>query len=356
MTSIFIYCNLLAENTMKRTLVLTLSLLVLSNTLTFAKDDPSPQIPPTLIQTTSVIAKTFQDSFQATGSLAASQGIVVTPEIPGRITQIYFQSGQSVKKGDPLIQIYDAIIKAQLDKAEADLKLKKVNYQRYLKLYQKHYFERAGLDQMASELDSSRADVAQLEATLSQTLIRAPFGGQLGLRQVSIGDYVAPGTTLVNLQAVDPIDVNFSIPETYLNRVKIGDQVSIQPEANPGKSYQGAINAFNSLIDSTTRTLDARATIPNPNHTLIPGSFAEVTISFGSSNPVLLIPQTAVSYSTENNYVYRVINNKAVKTTVALGKKLDHDWVIVTSGLKMGDQIVVGGQMKLQDGAPVQVS
>ncbi|MBN1684063.1 MAG: efflux RND transporter periplasmic adaptor subunit [Gammaproteobacteria bacterium] len=340
---------------MKKILAIIL-IFLLHVSIVFAKSEKSqgmPQMPPTAVQVAPVKMAKFQNSFQATGSLAASQGITVTPEISGRITKIYFKSGQSAKKDDPLVQIYDGIIKAQLDKAKADLKLKKANYERYLKLYQEHFFEKAGLDQMEAELDGAKADVAQLEATLSQTLIRAPFDGQLGLRQISVGDYVAPGTKIVNLQAVDPIDVNFSIPETYLHAVKIGNKISIKSQTDPNKSYFGKIDAFNALIDSTTRTLDARATIPNPDYTLIPGSFAEVTVYFGDQNPVTLIPQTAILYSTAGNYVYRFVNNKAVKTMITLGQKLENNEVIIHSGLNVGDQVIVGGQMKLQDGAPV---
>lgn len=339
----------------KKLVFLTISLAVLvSPYSSYAKKKPTEmQLPPAVVNMTAVTATQWQNSIEATGSLSAFNGIMVKAEIDGRITKILFKSGQFAKNGQPLIQIYPDIIRAELQQAQAQLNLNELDYQRALKLYQKHFVSSSDLDKARATMTSSQAQVNQFKAQLSQTLIRAPFDGKLGLRQVSLGDYVTAGTGIVNLEALDPIRVDFSVPEIYVSQLKVGQSVSVRSRSFPTETFKGKIYAINSVIDPNTRSLDVRASIPNNQHKLLPGAFVEVTPMLGNPQSVLVVPQTAIVYSADENFVYKVINQKAVKTKVTLGLKLDDNLIIITSGLKTGDQVVSGGQVKIQDGASV---
>ncbi len=318
-----------------------------------SKHPAMKQMPPAVVSIAKVKEMNWQPSTKATGSLAAFNGIMVKSETSGRVTKIYFKSGEFVQKGEPLIQIYPDIIKAELQKAQAQLKLSQLDYQRSLKLYEKRFVSTADLDKARTGVSSNEAQTAQLQAELNQALIKAPFSGQLGLRQVSVGDFLTPGSEIVNLEQLDPIRVDFSIPEIYLSQLKVGQTVSVISRAYPNDKFVGKIYAVNSVIDPGSRSLDTRASISNSEYKLLPGAFVEVNVLFGSAEQVLVVPQTAIVYSPNKNYVYKVVSNKAVETPVKLGKKLPNNLLIITSGLKANDQVVSGGQIKIQNGASV---
>lgn len=310
------------------------------------------QMPPTVVETAQAQSKIWQDSISSTGTISAYNGIKLSSEIPGRITEIYFKSGQLVEQGAPLIQIYSDVIKAQFEKAQAQLKLSKLEYERDLKLYQKKFVSKEELDKLKANLDSATAEVNLQNAQLKQYLLTAPFSGKLGLRKVSLGDYVNPGEDLVSLQSVDPMLVNFSVPQIYQGEIQIGDQVTITSDALP-KAYNGNISAIDSIVDPNTRMIGIQATIVNHDNLLVPGTFVEAQIKIKQAYPVIVIPTTALVYSTNNNYVFRLINHKAVKTNVTLGKMLKNNQIIITQGLHDGDTIIIGGQVKLFDGSAV---
>ena len=310
---------------------------------------------PTKVQVVKAENSVWQDSIKLTGTLADIKGFTISPEISGRITKIFFKSGQYIKQGAPIIQIFPDIIKADLAKTQAQLRLSEVNYERYLQLYKKRFYDKAELDKAKAILEGDKADVAKLKAQLGQTLIRAPFDGKLGLRQISVGEYVTAGQGIVNLEAIDPIRVDFSVPEVYLDKLHIGDKVKVFSYAYPNDNYEGKVYAFNSVIDAKTRSLDMRASLPNLEHKLIPGSFVEITLFVGEPQQVIIIPQTAIVYSPSGNYVYRTLNGKAVKTKVVLGRKLTDNKNIVIKGLKSGESIIDGGQLKIHDGSDITV-
>ncbi|KPJ67513.1 MAG: hypothetical protein AMJ43_04495 [Coxiella sp. DG_40] len=310
------------------------------------------QMPPTVVETVKAQSKIWQDSISSTGTISALNGIKLSSEIPGRITKIYFKSGQFVEQGAPLIQIYPDVIKAQFEKAQAQLKLSKLEYERDLKLYKKKFVSKEELDKLKANLDSATAEVNLQSAQLKQYLLTAPFSGKLGLRKVSLGDYVNPGEDLVSLQSVDPMLIDFSVPQIYQGEIQIGDQVTITSDALP-KVYNGKISAIDSIIDPNTRMIGIQATIPNQDNVLVPGTFVEVQIQIKQAEPAIVIPTTALVYSTAGNYVFRLIDNKAVKTNVTLGKMLKNNQIIVTQGLHDGDTVIIGGQVKLFDGSPV---
>lgn len=319
----------------------------------FAAKKSSDGPPPAFVAVTNPVKTTWQDSIAMTGSLASFNGITVKAEAAGRITHIYFSSGQMVKKGDLIIEIFPDIIKAQLKQAEAQLALSKTNYKRFAELLKKGFVTQAEFDSATATLESNQAIVDQFKAQLSQTLIKAPFSGKIGLKLISLGDYVNIGQNIVQLEALDPIEVDFSVPEIYMSQIKVGTKVSLKISAYPKETFDGAIYAINASVDASTRTLDVRASIPNPDSKLLPGTFAEVSMSLGDPITVLTIPQTTIVYDPQGNYVYRVINNHAVKTVITLGKKIADNQIIIPQGLSPNDVVITEGQIKIGDGAPV---
>lgn len=308
---------------------------------------------PVVVEASEIKLTTDADQTSAIGTLISIPGITVKPEISGRITKISFKSGDFVQKGDVLIEINPDIVKAKLDEAIAKLRLNKLNYSRAFKLYQTHDISKSDFDQAQANYYAAKAQVESAQATLQQSTIVAPFAGRLGLSQVTVGDYVNSGQNIVNLQTIDPLKVDFSIPETYQNKVAIGQQVSLRTEAYPQIIFTGNVEAFESLINQNNRTLNVRANVPNKDGKLIPGGFVEVTLKF-SEQKLIMIPQTAIVYAPDGNYVFKIVANTAEKTPVTLGEKNNNN-VVVKTGLKVGDVVVTAGQIKLYQGAKVVI-
>lgn len=206
------------------------------------------------------------------------------------------------------------------------------------------------IKQPQRKVNQAKAD--NLQAQEKQTLIKAPFDGNIGIAHVSVGSYLTPGQPIADFQALDPILVNFDIPEASALQLRIGNKIQLTSPAAKGV-YQGKITAFNSKLDIDTRTLEIQGEIGNTQHQLLPGMFVTVTAFIGTPQPVFIIPQTAVSYSDKGDYVYRIVKNKAVNTPITLGEKLSNNQVIITQGLNAKDSVIIGGQVKLQDGAAV---
>lgn len=314
-----------------------------------------PAMPPSLVDATTVKEQVWQDTIKTTGSLSAVNGVTLAPEVSGVVTKIYFQSGQMVKKGDLLIQLNAVQTEADLAKAQAQLQLNELQYRRLAQLYQKNFVGTAELDKAKADLAIARATVKQVQAKLQQLNIIAPFSGKLGLCKISVGDYVTAGEDLVNLQQLDQLKINFSIAGTYATEVKVGDQVEVMLD-NSNKLYRGKIAAIDSKIDPATRNLDLEALIQNKDNKLLPGAFIEVTLHLGKPHLTKIIPQTAIEYSPTGAYVYLIVDKKAKKTKIKLGKKLSNNQVIVTDGLKAGDVVVTAGQIKLHEGSAVMVN
>lgn len=309
---------------------------------------------PVNVETVTVQLVSHPDQISATGTLISIPGIIVKPEISGRVTKIYFKSGEVVSTSTPLIEINPEIIKAQLAEAEAALNLNRLNFSRSTALYKTHDIAKSDFDQAKANYDGAQAKVASVLAQLQQTTVVAPFAGKLGLSQVNVGDYINVGQSIVNLQTLDPLKVDFSIPELYQNRVAIGQTVLLHTDSNPGKTFSGQVEAVESLINQNNRTLNVRANIPNKNGELIPGGFAEVTLRFAEER-LIMVPQTAIVYSLGGNYVFKVVANQAEKVMVTLGSK-DSNNVVIQSGLKVGELIITSGQTKIYPGSPVLVN
>ena len=317
------------------------------------KDSSQPQMPPTAVTVAKAKQEQWYNQVKATGTMSAFQGVMVEAEVSGRVTNIYFDEGTEVKQGDPLVQIYPDILEAQLQRNEAALKLAMLDYERGVELYKKRAISRQDLDTLTSSLQQNEANVAQTQAQLAQHNITAPFSGLLGLNLIDLGSQVAPGQSIVQLQQVDPIRVQFTVPEVYLDELSMGQDVTIKPGYG-NKTYTGSVYALDSGVNPNNRSLGIRARIPNQGRELIPGTFAEVTLFAGKKHTVITVPQTSITYSSQGIYVYQVEDNKAVRTTVTIGLRKG-DEVEVTSGLDVGDVVVTAGQIKLTNNAPVVI-
>jgi membrane fusion protein (multidrug efflux system) len=296
------------------------------------------------------------DQLTATGNLIAIPGIVVKSEIAGRITNIYFNAGGKVKAGTSLIEIYPDIVKAQLAQAQAELKLAELNFARMAKLQKTHTISDADCDKAQSALESSKGKVEQYQANLDQTIVRAPFDGHLGVSLVSLGQHITIGQDIVSLQSLVPIYVDFTVPEIYASKIAVGQKVNIRSDIYPKEIFGGTVCVIDPLVNKNTRSLTVRAVIANKEEKLLPGAFADVTLFTGSQKQIIKIPQTAVVHDPNENYVYKVVAGKAVKTVITTGQNDAQD-VVILSGLQVDDIIITQGQMKIhKDGEPVVIS
>lgn len=334
-----------------------LIMMILMTRIALADSPPPPKIPPTAVVV--IIAKPilWESTLKETGTLVAEHGLVVKSEVAGRISKLFFKSGQTIHANDPLVQLNPDVLEAQLKQNEAELHLDELAFERNKGLAEKKVVSVADYDQVLANYQSAQAKVAGVEAELNQLLIRAPFAGKLGLQQINIGDYVDAGTPIVNLQSVDPIYVDFSVAEINMDQIKLGQLVTVQVTAYPSQKVSGHVIAMESLINPDTRTLMVRAILPNSKGNLIPGAFVEVQLSGSQRQRVIAVPETALLNTAAGpmTAVYVVKNNQAVLTKVTLIKQRRND-VLVNSGLKAGDQIVIFGQMKLQNHTPVTVT
>jgi membrane fusion protein, multidrug efflux system len=315
----------------------------------------SQKTPPVFVETITAQTSSHQDQISTTGSLIAIPGIVVKPEISGRITKIYFKSGDNVLDGAPLIDINTDLIKAQLADVQAQAQLARLQFKRFTELYKTHDVSKSDFDKAQATYSSASAKVENMQAQLRQANIVAPFAGKLGLSQVNIGDYANVGQSIVNLQSLDPLRIDFSIPEAYLSKVAVGQTVLLQTDAYPKETFTGKVEAIESLVNQNNRSLNIRAGVPNKDKKLLPGTFAEVTLQLALEQKLITIPQTAIVYDLEGNYVFKVVDGFAVKATVTLGA-MDSNNIIIQSGIKDGDVIVTAGQLKIQDGSPLVIS
>lgn len=315
-----------------------------------------PKIPPSPVEIAKATMQNWQDKISTTGTISAIKGVTISSEVSGRVTKIYFKSGSDVKKGDPLIQIYPDILEAQLKNDQAALTLAQVNYDRAAALYQKKVASKEQLDQYTAQLQQAQANVNQTKANLVQHNIVAPFSGRIGLKTVDVGDWVNVGDQLVSLQQMNPLRIDFYVPDRYIGQLAMGDKVDVMPSSTPDSTvYVGQVYAFNSIVASDTRTFSMWAKIPNPDENLIPGTYVNIDIYTGKPRAVLTVPQTAALYSPQGDYIFKVVDNKAVKTTVVFGMR-QHNWIEVKSGLVAGDVVITAGQLKVFDGAQVQIA
>lgn len=299
-------------------------------------------------------AQDWQTRIQASGTLNAIQGVMLKSEVAGNVTKIYFHSGDAVKAGDVLLEINPGVLKANLVAAQATADLNSGDYDRATALFKRGALSKQDLDTALANKASALANLQAAKAQLAQNIITAPIDGKLGLTLYNVGDYINVGQSLVNLQSLDTLRVNFSVPQNNASQIKSGDPINVQSDSFPGETFQGSVSAVDTAVDVNTRTVAIRAHIPNPNGKLLPGSFVQVTVDAGAQNMLVSIPQLAVVYDASGNYVYTVVNGKAVKTPIKILQTNKN--MIAVSGLKDGDAVVTQGQLKIHDGANVHAT
>ena len=323
------------------------------------------KIPPEVVTATSVQNQSWESLITAVGSLEAVQGVVVTAEMTGKVTAIAFEPGTRVKTGDLLVQQDVAAETAQLRAAEAATTLAKINFERSKKMLSTKVVAESSYDNAEAQLKQAQAQADTIRAAIAKKTIRAPFGGRLGIRMVNIGQIIKEGEAIVSLQALDPIFVNFLVPQQQLPQLHPGLAVRITSDALPsGQIVAGKITALNPNVDAASRNIRVQATVANPEETLRPGMFANVAIVLPEQNQVLTIPATAVFYAPYSDSVFIIEDAKGEGAAkdgkvvrqqfVRLGEKRG-DFVVVTSGLKAEETVVSTGVFKLRNGQSVVI-
>ncbi|AYD62984.1 MAG: efflux RND transporter periplasmic adaptor subunit [Achromobacter sp.] len=308
---------------------------------------------PVRVEVASVKEIPFARGLSAVGSLRSDESVVLRPEVVGRIQAIEFKEGQPVARGQVLIRLDDSVPRAELAQARANLTLAQSHYRRAVELQGKGFVSQQARDESASTLKVQEAAVALAQARLDKMTISAPFAGIVGLRSVSVGDYVNQGQDLAPLEAIDPLKVDFRVPEMYLSKVGVGQQLTLRLDALPGQERQGQVYAVSPLVDAGGRSILLRATVANKDALLRPGMFARVQLLF-NQDKALVAPEAALSPSGETQYVYRVKDGRAEKREVTIGERREGRVEILT-GVAVGDQLVVAGIQRVTDGGAVNV-
>jgi membrane fusion protein (multidrug efflux system) len=320
--------------------------------------------PTQTVSTANAEYQEWQPRLEAVGSLRAVNGADLGLEVAGIVDEIHFNSGDDVEAGAPLLQLRADDDIAKLRSLEAAAELAQINYDRDKKQLKIQAVSQAIVDTDAANLKNAKAQVAEQQAIVDKKTIKAPFSGRLGIRAVDLGQYLSAGTTIVTLQALDPIYVDFTLPQQALDELKVGQPVSANIDTYPGQTFTGVISAINPKVDTSTRNLQLRATLSNPDRKLLPGMFATVDIDTGAIQRYVTLPQTAITFSTYGDSVY-IVEDKgkgangqpqliARQTFVTTGPTRG-DQVAILNGIKPGDTVVSAGQIKLRNGAPIQV-
>jgi membrane fusion protein (multidrug efflux system) len=304
------------------------------------------------VEVAKVAAADFSDEASAVGNLKSNESVVLRPETAGRIAAINFKDGTIVGKGAPLVVIDAAIQEAELEQARANLSLARSNFQRNKELLAKRFVSQQALDNSAATLKVQEAAVQLAEAKVAKTRIKAPFNGMVGLRNVSVGDYVKEGQDLINIEDIGTLRVDFKLPETYLGRITKGQAVEVLTDALPGETFKAVLDAVDPMVDQGGRAISSRARLDNAAGKLRPGMFVRVRLLFGDRKNVLMVPEQAIVPGAQPT-VFKVVEGKAAVTKVKLGIRRAAQ-VEVIDGLAADDVIVTAGQLKLRDGAPVR--
>jgi membrane fusion protein (multidrug efflux system) len=320
--------------------------------------------PPATVATHKVEKQTWEVVIDAVASLEAVQGVVISADIPGRITDVFFTPGSRVEKGAALIQQDITSETAQLRAAEANVELARLNVERVRELYTKRASSKADLDTAEARIKEAQAQADTIRTTIAKKTIKAPFSGQLGIRLVNVGQDLASGTPIVSLQAVDTMFLNFSLPQQSLATIEPGLPVRMKTDAVPDRDFVGTITAIDPEVDPATRNVRVQATVENPDQKLLPGMFGSVKVVLPAREPVVAVPITAIAYATYGDSVFVVEEETkesgekhlvARQQFVQLGRTMG-DFVVITKGVEEDQTVVVSGVFKLQNGAPVAVN
>jgi membrane fusion protein (multidrug efflux system) len=320
--------------------------------------------PPQTISATKAASSEWLPKIQAIGSLRAVKGADLSLEVSGVVESITFNSGDDVAEGAQLLRLRTADDVARLQSLQAMADLNDITYERDQKQFKMQAVSQATLDTDAANLKNAKAQVAQQQAVIDKKLLRAPFAGHLGIRAVDLGQYLGPGTVIVTLQALDPIYVDFYVPQQSVDQIHLNQPVTVKVDAFKDQAFAGEISAINPKVDTSNRNVQIRATLKNPDHKLLPGMYATVDVAVGSPTSYVTLPQTAITYNPYGDTVY-VVESKnndadgkpqltARQTFVTVGATRG-DQVAILKGIEEGDTIVTAGQIKLHNGSVVLI-
>jgi membrane fusion protein (multidrug efflux system) len=322
------------------------------------------QPPPEAVTTIVAAREEWPSTLTAIGTVAAVRGVTVSADLPGVVDRITFDSGLSVREGDVLAVLDTRQERAQLAAAEAQRDLARVNFDRIQGLLDERVVSRAEFDRATADERQAKARVGEISATIDRKTIRAPFSGVLGLRHVNLGQYLSGGDAIVSLQSLNPIYVNFGVPQQAMAQVRAGRTVRVTADGRAGAALQGRITAIDSEVDESTRNVQAQATLANADGRLRPGMFVQAEVVVGAANAVVSLPASAISYAPYGDSVfvvsdlkdpagrtYRGVRQQFVKLGAARG-----DQIAVISGVKAGDEVVTSGVFKLRNGAAVHIN
>lgn len=321
-------------------------------------------MPLTAVTTTIARKAEWNPTIKAIGSLAPVQGVNVSAELEGTVVEIAVENGAAVSAGDLLIKLDTMVEEAQLDAAKARRDLAKLQADRARTLSQQQTISAAEYDAAAAQYSQTLADVAAIQANIAKKTFRAPFDGRVGIRQVNLGQYVSRGTPLIPLQKLDPVFVNFYVPQRSLPLLGIDQPVGVTVDAFPGTVFEAKVSAINPQVDRDTRNVWVQATLPNPGERLRSGMFARVEVTLPQVNEVVVVPATSVAYASYGNSIYVIEENEtpdgstylaARQQPVVLGAKRG-DMVAVTDGLQGDETVATSGVFKLRNGLPVQIN
>jgi membrane fusion protein, multidrug efflux system len=322
-------------------------------------------MPPTAVTSTSVKEEDWAPRLTAVGSVSAVQGAVVSTELAGVVSEINFENGAGAKKGEVLMKLDASQEEALLRSAEADAQLAKTDLERSRDLAIKKVVSGAEFDSAQSKFTRMNAVVDQMRSSIAKKSIVAPFDGQLGIRQVNVGQMINAGQQVVALTALDSVYVDFALPEQYLSKLAKDLEVTVRADAFPGRQFKGKLTAINSMVDPVTRNVSLQATLENSDHALHPGMFAKVEVALAETKKTIVIPGSAVSYAPYGDSVFVIEKQKDPKTGkesemlrqqfVRIGEARG-DFVAVTQGLKAGQTVVSTGVFKLRNGMAVTVN
>jgi membrane fusion protein (multidrug efflux system) len=294
-------------------------------------------------------------SLNAVGSLRSDETVIVRPEVAGRIANFAFREGERVAEGQVLVRLDDSVQKADLDRARANLVLSRTKHERAIDLRNKGFVSTQALDELENSVKVAEADAELMTARVNKMTLRAPFAGTVGLRLASVGDYVKEGQDIVNLESLDPLKVDFRLPELALSQLQGGQMLQISLDALPDKTYDGKVFAINPLIDANGRAIVIRAQVPNRDGKLRPGMFARVRLFTSDIRDSVVIPEEALFPVGDDKYVYKVVEGKAQRQKVGIGQRREGR-VEIVNGLARDDVVVTAGVIKLREGVAVTIA
>ncbi|MCC6467335.1 MAG: efflux RND transporter periplasmic adaptor subunit [Alphaproteobacteria bacterium] len=325
----------------------------------FAPKDP----PPVTVASARAMSESWPRQIEAVGTLQAIQTVDVAPQVSGIVSEIAFEAGQRVKKGDVLVRLDVSVEAADLKRLEAVRRMSQLTFDRARQLNEKQFSSQATLDQAKATLETSEADMARIRALMDQKVIRAPFSGMLGVRVVNLGQYVGPGTKLVGLQALDSLYANLTLPEKRLADVKVGQTIAIKVDTFRDRDFSGKITTIDPQLDQANRMVLVQATVDNAELLLRPGMFASATISLDRIERLVVVPKTAIDFSLYGDSVYVLVDGtdaaggaikRVERRAVSVGDQKS-GLISIVKGLREGEEVVTAGQVKLQNNVPVLV-